>query len=88
MSENDTPESRWRIVRLFLILAGPAFCLSFFLGLVQGASWQVNTLLGAIAAAGCFGAALAYHLMGPASKQLLYVLGGILALANLFLRKG
>lgn len=82
----DTPDTRWRIVRLFLILTPASFVLGVLLAIVQGASWAVAAVIGAVGALGCLICAAAYHLMGPASKNLLYVASGLLALIAFLLR--
>jgi hypothetical protein len=84
MNTRDTPEARRKIVRLYLLLALPAFALCYVLAAIQGANGRLSALLGAIALAGCLVCAAAYHLLGPSSKQLLYVAAGVLALVTFF----
>jgi len=81
----DSPESRRKVVRLFLILAAPAFLFCYVLAAIQGAGWWLSSLVGGILAASCLGAAAAYHLFGPASKRALYIFFGILAVIALVL---
>ena len=83
---DDTPPARWRIVRLFLILAPASFVLGFVLAILQGAASTYAALIGAAGACGCLICAAAYHLMGPASKNLLYVASGGLALIAFLLQ--
>lgn len=82
----DTPLTRWRIVRLFLILTPAAFVLGFVLAILQRAAWPDAALIGAVGALGCLICAAAYHLMGPASKHLLYVASAVLGLIAFLLR--
>ncbi|ADH87445.1 hypothetical protein Snov_0108 [Ancylobacter novellus DSM 506] len=87
MSTRDTPEARRKIVRLYLLLALPAFAFCYVLAAIQGANGRLSALLGTIALAGCLVCAAAYHLLGPSSKQLLYVAAGVLALVTFFVAR-
>lgn len=82
----DTPETRWPVVRLFLILTPVSFALCFVLATLQGAAEKHALLIGGVAAAGCLLCAAAYHLLGPASKKLLYVASAVLGLIAYMLR--
>lgn len=85
-SAEDTPQARARIVRLFLILTPVSFVLGFLLAILQRAAWPYAALIGAVGALGCLICAGAYQLMGPASKNLLYIASAGLALIAFLLR--
>lgn len=66
--QQDTPEQRQRIAALLLKLSPLMFVLCYVLAAVQGAKWQ-HSLLIAVVALMCIGAAGIYKLRGSKSAS-------------------